>query len=107
MKRWFAAMVFTMAMSGAGMAQEPTLATSSMEAYQASIASMGEPLGPDGARELILRLMVLSAGPAPEGQEAAHRQAAMAAAMKDPQAFLDGLKPYEGMTAQQIMDATP
>jgi hypothetical protein len=104
MKRWLMAGLLTIALCGPAIAQEPTLVTGSMDAYQASLVAMSEPLGPDRARDLILKLLILAGGPVPAGVDpAVFRQNVMAKVMADPQVFLDGIKQYEGLTAAQIM----
>lgn len=87
-----------MTIAPVGTAAEPTLDTTSLDAYRTSIVMMSEPLEPEGARALLLRLMTLATGEK-------DRQAAMRIMMANPDAFLAALSPYNGKTATEIMTA--
>lgn len=110
MKRYIAVALIAGMLTSAATGQEATLETASKEAYEESLVEMARPIGEERGRELILQLLILATGKVPDGADpTTFRFNAMAALMADPQLFLDGIAPYQGMTAGQIMaiDTSP
>lgn len=107
MKRFIPAIFIASSLTTAASGQSATLDTSTKEAYEASLLAIVEPLGEEGARDLTFHLLGLAAEAYEATQPKPDRLSTFQAFTDQPQVFLDAIKPYEGLTADQIMAIEP
>ena len=94
-----------LALATAPAAAQAKLSAATIESLQTSLSQMADDLGGDEAREAISqKLLGLAVGPAPGGvMEFQHLSERMTLLAANPEMFLEAIRPYEGMTAKEIM----